>query len=183
MTTQSTSEALALGEQAPDFTLPATDGQTYSLSSFEGTPILAVIFSANHCPYVGAWEDRMIALGREFGARDVGFALISSNDAERFPQDSFEQMRKRAEEKGYPFPYLYDETQSAAHAYGPTRTPEVFVFDRGRILRYHGAVDSDWEEGPEVQPYLRDALEQLLAGQEVALPETKPVGCSLKLKS
>ena len=183
MTTQSTTAALALGERAPDFTLPATDGQTYSLSSFAQHPILVVIFSANHCPYVGSWEDRMIALGKEFGAREVAFALISSNDAEKFPQDSFEEMRKRAEERGYPFPYLYDEDQSVARAYGPTRTPEVFVFDRDRTLRYHGAIDSDWEEGPDLQPYLRDALEQILAGQEVTLPETKPVGCSLKLRA
>ncbi len=181
MTTQTTINPLAIGERAPDFTLPATDGQTYSLASFDAKPTV-IIFSANHCPYVAAWEDRMIALGKEFGARDVAFAVISSNDADKIPQDSFDEMRKRAEEKGYPFPYLYDEDQSAARSYGSTRTPEVFVFDRDRVLRYHGAIDSDFEEGPDLQPYLRTALEQLLNGADISVPETRPVGCTMKWK-
>ena len=182
MPTQTGLAPLALGQEAPDFDLPAIDGQRYSLASFEQKPVLVIIFSANHCPYVGSWEDRMIALGKEFGERGVAFALISSNDAEKFPQDSFEEMRKRAEERSYPFPYLYDETQAAAREYGATRTPEVFLFDEKRVLRYHGAIDSDYEEGPDLQPYLRNALEQVLGGQEVTTAETPAVGCSLKLR-
>lgn len=182
MTTQHTAAGLTIGDMAPAFELPATDGATYSLASFTDMPALCVIFSANHCPYVGSWEDRMIAIGREYRARGVAFALISSNDATRIPQDSFEQMRNRAEERGYPFPYLYDEDQSVARRYGATRTPEVFLFDANRTLVYHGAIDSDYEEGPETQPYLRDALDSLLGGRPIAVPETPAVGCTIKLK-
>ena len=179
---QSAIQTLELGAAAPVFDLPATDGHTYSLASFQDTPLLVIIFLANHCPYVSAWEDRIIAIGREFGQRDVAFAAISSNDAMAYPRDSFEEMRKRAEEKGYPFSYLYDEDQSVARAFGATRTPEVFVFDQERRLRYHGAVDSDYEESAGVQHYLRDALDRLVTAQEVFVAETRPVGCSMKWK-
>lgn len=182
MATGTSIRTLHLGARAPSFSLPATDGNTYSLQSFADDQHLVVIFSANHCPYVAAWEDRMVAIGHEFESRGVGFAVISSNDVEKFPQDTPEEMRKRAEEKRYPFPYLYDEDQSTARAYGATRTPEVFVFDKERALRYHGAIDSDWEESAGMQNYLRDALFRLLSGQQVTLTETPPVGCSIKWK-
>src|SRR5579864_6864682 len=131
---QSTTSALALGERAPDFTLNTPDGQSYSIASFEDSHALCLIFLANHCPYVAAWEDRIAALAGEYGARGVSFAGISSSDVEKFPKDGPEQMAA----KGYPFPYLHDADQSAAGAYGATRTPEVFLFDQDRRLRYHG---------------------------------------------
>jgi peroxiredoxin len=182
VTGQQTLAALELGSPAPDFALPATDGRRYDLAAFQEQSLLTVIFSANHCPYVAAWEDRIIALAAEFSGRGVGFALISSMDASKYPQDSFEEMVKRARDKNYPFPYLYDETQVVARAFGATRTPEVFVFDKERRLRYHGAVDSDFEEGQDREHYLRDALTALLAGEPVAVPETPPLGCRLTLK-
>jgi peroxiredoxin len=182
MTVQPTVEALALGSPAPDFALPGTDGRRYALGSFQDRTLLTIIFSANHCPYVAAWEDRIIALGAEFGSRNVGFVLVSSMDASKYPQDSFDEMVKRAREKNYPFPYLYDETQAVARAFGATRTPEVFLFDQDRRLRYHGAVDSDFEEGEDREQYLRDALTALLAGEPVVVPETPPLGCRLTLK-
>lgn len=181
MTTAETVRPLALGEEIPGFSLPATDETTYTLESFAASPYLTIIFLANHCPYVGAWEDRIIALAQEYADRDVAFAAISSSDVRKFPADSPEKMRQRAEDRGYPFPYLYDADQSAARAFGATRTPEVFLFDHDRRLRYHGAVDSDWEEGADIEQYLREALDALLAGKSPALPETPPVGCSLKL--
>jgi peroxiredoxin len=177
-----TVQSLAIGAKAPVFKLPATDGQTYSLGSFAGKKLLVIIFSANHCPYVAAWEDRMIAIGHEYADRGVGFAAISSSDAAQFPQDSFEEMKRRAEEKGYPFPFLYDEDQSAARSYGATRTPEVFLFDEDRTLRYHGAIDSDFEESAGMENYLRDALHLLLIGRTLLVDETPPVGCVIKLR-
>jgi peroxiredoxin len=113
----------------------------------------------------------------------VAFVAISSNDVSKFPLDGPEKMRERAQERGYPFPYLYDEEQSVARAYGATRTPEVFVFDQERLLVYHGAIDSDWEESSGMQHYLREALNRLLSGQQIYLPETPPVGCTIKWKS
>lgn len=180
MTSQHTLAGLTIGDKAPAFSLPATDGNTYSLTSFADKPFLVVIFSANHCPYVGSWEDRMIAIGREYAQRGVAFVLISSNDATRIPQDSFEQMRKRAEERGYPFPYLYDEDQSVARRFGATRTPEVFLFDQDRTLVYHGAIDSDYEESAGMQSYLREALTSLLGSRPVPVSETPLVGCTIK---
>jgi peroxiredoxin len=183
MTTPTTIRPLTIGSKAPNFELSATDGQTYALHSFSDKPSLVVVFLANHCPYVGAWEDRLIAIGREYGDRDVAFVAISSNDVSKFPLDGPEKMRERAQERGYPFPYLYDEEQSVARAYGATRTPEVFVFDQERLLVYHGAIDSDWEESSGMQHYLREALNRLLSGQQIYLPETPPVGCTIKWKS
>jgi peroxiredoxin len=183
MSSQAPFKSLTAGDQAPDFELPATDGQSYSLSSFRDQPLFCLVFWANHCPYVGSWEDRMVAIAGEFGPRGVGFAVVSSNDASRFPQDSPEEMARRAQEQHYSFPYLYDEDQSVARAYGATRTPEVYLFDRERNLRYHGAIDSDYEERPGTQHYLRETLDRLLSGRPVDMPETRPVGCSLKLSA
>jgi peroxiredoxin len=175
---QTTSSALALGERAPAFELTAPDGRSYSLDSFEVSRALCLIFLANHCPYVSSWEDRIMAIAREYAGRGVAFAGISSNDVARFPQDGPEGMATR----GYPFPYLHDADQSTSRAYGATRTPEVFLFDQERRLRYHGAVDGDWEEGENAEPFLRRALDEVLAGKDVSVPETRPLGCTIKLR-
>ncbi|MGH2441576.1 MAG: thioredoxin family protein [Chloroflexota bacterium] len=175
-----THTALPIGSPLPTFSLRATDGTVYTLQSFEQSRWLVVIFLANHCPYVGAWEDRLVALGNTFGTRDVAFLAISSGNAETFPTDSLEHMDQRARERGYPFPYLHDHDQSVAREFGATRTPEVFVFDAGRLLVYHGAVDSDYEGEPDTERYLEDALNHLLNGQTVQMPETPVVGCVIK---
>ena len=175
--------ALALGSRLPDFSLPAPDGQLHTADSLLGSNrFLTIIFLANHCPYVSAWEDRIVAIANEFSNRHVGFAGISSNDVAKHPQDSQERMRRRAREKNYPFPYLYDENGAVAAAFGATRTPEVFVFDADMRLRYHGAVDSDYEESAYMQNYLREALDRLITGQTVSTPETPPVGCIIEAK-
>lgn len=174
---------LALRERLIPFALPATDGHTISADMYADKPVLGVVFWCNHCPYVKAWEDRMIAVQREYADRGVQFVLISSNDPVQYPDDSFDAMKALAQKKAYPFPYLFDESQEVARAYGAARTPEIFLFDRERVLRYHGAPDDNFENPGAVQaPYLKDALEALLAGRDPTTAETPPKGCTIKWK-
>jgi peroxiredoxin len=174
---------IAPGTQAPAFDLPGVDGRTYVLDDFADAPALVLIQSCNHCPYVMAWEDRMLAIQRDYGERGVRLVAINSNDAEKYPSDSFDAMRERAREKGFNFPYLYDETQEVARALSSERTPEVFLFDGDRRLVYHGAIDDSRDEDAVSQPYLRDALDALLEGRDPPVTETPPVGCTVKWRS
>jgi peroxiredoxin len=171
---------LALGDQAPAFDLPGVDGRGHSLDEYAGAPALAVIWSCNHCPYVQAWEGRMAAIQRDYADRGVRLVAISSNDAEKYPEDSLEAMVERAREQGFPFDYLYDEDQSAARAYGPERTPEVFLLDGDRRLVYHGAIDDSRDETAVTRHYLRDAIDAVLTGREPPVRDTPPVGCTVK---
>lgn len=174
---------LALQSRLIPFSLKGTDGRTYRPEDFAQAKVLGVIFTCNHCPYARAWEDRLIRSQRDHANRGVRFVLINSNDPTKVPDDSFDQMKVRAHTKEYPFPYLFDETQEVAKAYGATRTPEIFLFDESRTLRYHGAPDDNYEDPSAVQHhYLRDALEAILAGSVPPTPETKPVGCTIKWK-
>ncbi len=168
---------------APSFSLPGVDGATHSLDDYADVPLLALVQSCNHCPYVQAWEDRMIALQRDFADRGFRLVAINSNNADAYPEDSFAEMRRRAEEKGFTFDYLYDETQEVARALGAGRTPEVFLFDAGRNLIYHGAIDDSRDEAAVSARYLRDAIEAALTGREPDRAETPPVGCTVKWKS
>jgi peroxiredoxin len=167
---------LRLGDPAPGFSLTDVDGATHSLSEYEGRPV-AVVFSCCHCPYVVAWEDRLNEVARDFEGR-AGLVAINANAG--YLGDSPDDMRARAEEKGFAFPFLYDETQATASAYGAARTPEVFVFDAGHRLVYHGAPDSDHQDPDGADPYLRPALEAALAGTTPEVQETPPVGCTIK---
>ena len=173
---------IALATEAPTFDLPGVDGRQHSLGDYADRPALAVVWSCNHCPYVQAWEGRMVELQREFGDRGFGLVAISSNDADAYPEDSFEAMQARAEEQGFNFDYLYDEDQSVLNAYGAERTPEVFLFEGDRRLVYHGAIDDSREEDEVSERYLRDAIEAVLAGESPALDETPAVGCTVKQK-
>jgi peroxiredoxin len=173
---------IALATEAPTFDLPGVDGQRHNLDDYADKPALAVVWSCNHCPYVQAWEGRMIALQREFGDRGFELVAISSNDANAYPEDSFEAMKARASEQGFNFDYLYDEDQSVLDAYGAERTPEVFLFDRDRTLVYHGAIDDSREEEGVTQEYLRDAIAAVLADDSPAVDETPAVGCTVKRK-
>jgi peroxiredoxin len=173
---------IALGTEAPRFELPGVDGRDHSLDDYADAHLLVLIQSCNHCPYVQAWEGRMIDLQREFDDRGVRIVAVNSNDAGSHPEDSFEEMRARAEREEFNFDYLYDEPQAIARGLGAERTPEVFVFDRERRLRYHGAIDDSRDENAVSQRYLRDAIETLLAGHEPDLTETPPVGCTVKWK-
>ncbi len=175
--------SLPLGAPAPPFSLPGTDGRTWSLEEFRDRKALVVVFTCNHCPYAQAWEDRLLDLAREYGPKGVGFAAINPNDERHYPQDSMAEMVKRAKAKGYPFPYLRDESQAVARAYGAQVTPHVFVFDARRQLRYQGRIDDNHENPREVKVRdLRYALDALLAGKPVAVAETPALGCSVKWK-
>ena len=167
---------------AADFTLPGVDGRDHTYSEYEGGPGVAVVFTCNHCPYAQAWEGRLVGIGRDYAGR-FPLVAISSNNAAAFPEDSFEEMGKRAMTLGYTFDYLYDESQVVARACGAERTPEVFVFDAGRRLVYHGAIDDSRDEPAVTQHYLRDALDALLEGREPPVADTPPVGCSIKWRA
>lgn len=174
-------EKIKPGEKAKAFTLPDVNGREHSFSD-EESGIVAVIFSCNHCPYVRAWEDRMVEIQSDYKDRGVQFLVINSNDASKYPADSPSNMKKRADEKGFNFPYLRDETQEVALAYGAERTPEVFLFHDGSLV-YHGAIDDNYDDPDAVkQHYLREALDAVLAGGKPDPAETGPVGCTIKWK-
>jgi peroxiredoxin len=176
---------MRLGDRAPEFDLPGTDGKSHSLSSLKGAKATIVVFSCNHCPYVIMNEDRLIAAARDYASKGVGMAAINANDASTHPEDSFEEMKKRAAEKKFPFAYLRDESQDAARAYGATSTPHLFVFDADLRLAYTGSIDDDNKYNARKKAeklYLRDALDDLVAGRPVRLPETHAIGCTIKWK-
>jgi peroxiredoxin len=171
----------SIGEAAPDFTLPDTDGDEQQL--LVGAPATAVVFTCNHCPYALAWHDRLLDVARDYAPRGVRVVLVNPNDAERYPRDSADADRERVlADGGWPAPYLRDETQDAARAYGAKTTPDVFVLDAAGILRYRGAPDSDYEDDAQRAVWLRDALDAVLAGDQPLPAETEPVGCSVKWK-
>ena len=181
------------GAQAPDFSLPAVDGKTYTLKDFSGGKALVVIFTTNHCPDAIASHGRMVTLVDQFQDKGVKFVAINSNSPEGLhpPElgwtifdDSFEHMKLIAEDSNFNLPYLYDgETQEVAKAYGAVATPHVFIFDAGLKLRYNGRMDNGKRRlGPVEKNEARDAIEAILAGEKVAVPQTRPVGCSTKWK-
>ena len=171
---------LGLGSHAPDFDLPGVDGRRYSLASFSDRPVLVVIFSCNHCPYVKDYEERMVAIQRDYVAKGVQLVAINSNDEKAYPEDSLPEMVKRAKAKGFNFPYLRDETQEVVGAYGAVCTPHVFAFDKGRVLRYRGRIDDSRDARKVTSHDLRNALDDLLAERGVRNPDTRPFGCSIK---
>lgn len=184
---------LKIGEPAPDFNLPSVDGRNYKLADFAQADILVVVFTCNHCPTAQAYEDRIKKLTTDYKGKGVAVVAISPNDpqAVRLDElgytdvsDSFEEMKIRAKDKVFNFPYLYDgDTQKVARAYGPVATPHVFIFDKQRILRYVGRVD-DSEKPDKVKSHdARNAIDALLAGKEVPVEKTKPFGCSIKWSS
>lgn len=175
------------GQPAPDFDLPATDGRRYSPAVFKDARVLVVVFSCNHCPYVTGSEDRMIAFARRYAPQGVAFVAINANETDNHPTDSFDHMVARAKEKGFPFPYLRDETQEVAKAYGALRTPHYYAFDKaadgGWRLQYTGRMDDNPRNpGKETTHELADAVDALLAGRTPAVRATNPVGCNVKWK-
>jgi peroxiredoxin len=172
-----------IGDAAIGFELPGVDGEFYSLSGISaGKEATAVVFMCNHCPYVLAWLERLIAVAKDYAGQDVAFVGINANDAVKYPADSYEGMQQLAEQHGLPFPYLHDETQEVATVYGAERTPEIFVFDAALKLRYHGAPDDNYDESRATVAYLRNALDAVLSGQEPPVVDTPPVGCTIKWK-
>lgn len=177
------STMLPLGTPAPDFRLPDTvSGQLLDLEQVRGPHATVILFLCNHCPYVQHLNPALVALAHDYGARGVGFAAISANDAQQYPEDGPEPMRDTARRLGYPFPYLYDQTQAVAQAYQAACTPDIFVFDAGLRLAYRGRFDdsSPGNGKPVTGADLRAALDALLAGQPVSPQQHPSLGCNIK---
>ena len=173
-----------IGDAAPDFRdLPGTDFKKYGLSDFKDASALVVVFSCNHCPYVQAYEDRLMALQDEFRGRGARFVAINANDAVSHPDDNFDSMVKRAAERKFNFTYLRDDSQAVARAYGATHTPHLFVFDKNRKLAYTGKIDDNWQAPERVtKRFLKDALSALVDDRVPAEAETFAIGCTIKWK-
>ena len=172
---------LGLGARAPSFALPATDGKTYRLESFDNSPVLVVFFTCNHCPYVLGSDETTRKTAERFAPRGVTFVAVNSNSAQAHAEDDFPHMVERMNQLRFPWVYLRDESQSAARAYGAMRTPHFFVFNRERRLVYTGrAVDSPKDISKMTVNDLENALEEAAASRSVTVPLTNPIGCNVK---
>jgi peroxiredoxin len=178
------SNMLPLGTRAPHFALPDTEGRVVSLDDARGAPALLVMFVCNHCPYVVHLRDALADLGREYASRGVAIVAISSNDAERYPQDGPDAMRHTREAWGWDFPYLYDETQDVARAYRAACTPDLFLFDAELRLIYRGQFDDSRPSNgvPITGRDLRSALDAVLEARPVSEEQRPSIGCSIKWK-
>jgi hypothetical protein len=174
--------ATKVGGPAPALELPDTEGSVHTLPMPGEAPATVVLWTCNHCPYALSWHDRLLEVGRDYGARGVRFLAVNSNDAERYPHDSLEAMRQRVRSEDWPFPYLHDESQQAARDWAAQTTPHVYVLDADLRVRYEGAPDADHMDPTLDAAWLREALDQVLSGREVSRAETEPVGCSIKWK-
>ncbi len=185
------SQEISLGTEAPPFDLPVVnpeadglDKPTRSLEDFADARALVVVFTCNHCPYAQHIEDALIAVARSYQPKGVRFVAINANDPEQYPEDAPEAMARRARAKGYPFPYLFDETQEVAKAYGALCTPDLYVFDANRRLVYHGRFD-DTRPGrgrPATGADLKRALDEWLESGKVTGPQYPSMGCNIKWK-
>jgi peroxiredoxin len=183
-------EPLAIGAAAPDFSLPGVDDKTHALAEYKDAKVLALVFLCNHCPTAQAYEERIKTLVHDYKDRGVQFVAVSPNDplAVRLDElgyavlgDSFDEMKLRAEDHKFNFPYLYDgETQTMVRAYGAVTTPHVFLFDAQRRLRYRGRIDDNEDSTKATTHETRDAIDALLAGKPVAVETTRTIGCSIK---
>lgn len=197
------SEPVRLGMPAPEFSLRGTDGVIHHLTDFRDSRVLVVAFICNHCPYVQAVRGRINALAREYRDRAVQVVGINSNDVIRYPADDFENMKKQALEHGFVFPYLWDETQAVARAYGAVCTPDFFLFEQARpeafrgaevetgtshfrdafLLRYRGRLDDSWKDEKAVtRRDLRLAIDAILAGKQPSPEQPPSMGCGIKWK-
>ncbi|MEX0794422.1 MAG: thioredoxin family protein [Pirellulaceae bacterium] len=176
------STMLPLGTQAPDFSLLSVDAKTYSLAEFKGAKALVVMFICNHCPFVKHLADELATFGQEVQGKGAAVVAISSNDASKYPEDSPEQMVHEAENRGYTFPYLYDEDQQVAQAYKAACTPDFYVFDAEGKLAYRGQFDDSrpGDGKPITGADLRQAVDTVLAGKEVPEPHKPSIGCNIK---
>lgn len=178
--------SLALGAKAPKAAVQMknVDGRTLSIASVAGAKGTLVLFTCNHCPWVKMWETRIAEVGNAAKAAGIGVIAINSNDPEAYPEDDFAEMQARAKKLGFEFPYVMDATSEMAPAFGATRTPEAFLFDAKGRLVYHGTIDDNAREASAVkEPWLRQAVDAVVAGKKVTTAETKALGCSIKLRS
>ncbi len=173
--------ALPLGSVPIDFSLPGIDDKTHKLSDYRDSQFIAIMFSCNHCPYVVASEREYVEIQSKFEDKEFQLIAISSNETVNYPQDSFENMKKRGQEKKYNFPYLFDESQKIARNYGATRTPEIFLFDSERKLVYHGRINDNPKFPDQITRHdFQIALDELTSGKEISMPQTVPIGCTIK---
>ncbi|MEX0887020.1 MAG: thioredoxin family protein [Phycisphaeraceae bacterium] len=172
---------LQIGESAPDFSLPGVDGRNWSPGDFADAKVLIIAVTCNHCPFVTGSQDRLDRLYAEYAPKGVRMIAINSNETTHHPDDSFEHMVERAKALGLDYPYVRDESQEVARAYGGLRTPHFYVFDAERKLRYTGRMDDNPRDASKATTHeLKDALDDLLAGREVRTPLTNPLGCNVK---
>jgi len=165
----------------PDFSLLATDGKPYRLSDFINGKPLVIMFICNHCPYVKAIEDRLITLGHDLKKLNINLVAICSNDETQYPEDSYQNLKKNAEEKKYPFVYLHDKAQTAARAFNAVCTPDFFVYDNFAKLAYRGRLDDSWKDPSQVKTReLYQAVIELSQNKKISRPQTPSMGCSLK---
>jgi peroxiredoxin len=177
---------LEIGAPIPsaDSKMENVDGRSLSIADIHGEKGTLVIFACNHCPWVQAWQQRMVALGNEYSTKGIGVVCVNSNDPSAYPTDDLATMQQVATREGYQFPYVVDATSDVARAFGATRTPEAFLFDAAGRLVYHGAIDDNAHEPDRVEHrYLRDALDALLAGRPVAPAEVPFIGCTIKFRA
>lgn len=174
-----------IGDVATDFSLKNIDGTMVSLSDYEDAKGFLVIFTCNTCPYAKAYEDRIIALDEKYKPMGVPVIAINPNNPEKQPGDGFEEMKVRAREKGFTFPYLLDEGQEIFPQYGATRTPHVYLLektDKGNIVRYIGAIDDNYQDASQVEEkYVENAVDAMLAGDAIKVTTTRAIGCSIKV--
>lgn len=172
---------LELGDKAPDFNLPATDGKNYSLSDFSDAEILVIFFTCNHCPYVMNSDEDTRKIAEKYAPKGVKFVGINSNSEITKPNDSFEKMVERMNEYKFPWTYLRDKSQDIARAYGALRTPHFYVFNKNRELLYTGrSVDSPRDMSNTTEHNLDDALSDIVAGKTPRISKTNPIGCNVK---
>lgn len=175
-----------IGDSARDFSLKNVDGKMVSMKDMKNAKGFIVVFTCNHCPFAKAYESRIIELDKKYSAKNYPVIAINPNDVSVVPDDSFENMIVLSKDKGYSFPYLYDETQEIASAYGATRTPHLFVLqkvDEKYIVKYIGAIDNNTEEADKAdKKYVEEAVDALIAGKNVTTAETKAIGCGIKWK-
>lgn len=172
-----------INDKIQDFKLKDTHDKWVSLKDFKNVKGYIVVFTCNHCPYANLYEERIKALDKKYKPKGYPVVAINPNDKNKVPEDSFEAMKKRAEEYQYSFPYLHDESQAIAKAFGASRTPQVFLVDKNLVLRYIGAIDDDTENiNEQKQLYVEDAIQQLDAGKQPKVTETKAIGCTIKWK-
>lgn len=173
-----------VGDVASDFKLQNVDGNWISLSDIKDAKGAIVVFSCNTCPYVVAYEDRMIALHEKFAPMGYPLIAINPNDDQVSPGDSFEKMKERANEKNFPFPYVYDKTQEVIKTYGGSRTPHVYLLHKENdnfVVKYIGAIDNNYQDASAVtERYVENAMKSIMAGEKVAVTNTKAIGCTIK---
>jgi peroxiredoxin len=176
---------LAIGAGIPmaDTKMKGVDGKEVAIADVKQAGGTLVVFTCNHCPFAKAWETRIVELGNTYAAKGVGVIAVNANDPKVAEEDSYDVMQTRAKERGMKFPYVVDSTSNVARAFGATKTPEAFLFDKDGKLVYHGAIDDSQDQTKVEAAYLKNALESVVAGKEVAVKETKSIGCGIKFRS